>query len=226
MTVEREKQVAAEAAAEVVEDGMIVGLGTGSTVAYLLPALAAPAVADHLRRHFTRDRPDRNRAGDAGVPVRRAGCAAPARYRHRRRRPGRSRRLDDQGRRGRPHPREDRRRGRRPIRRHRLLGQDGRSARPTRTTGAAGVRTERDPGAAGRGQAARRAAQSRRRGDRRLHRPVRRPRRARRRAVTGGRASSITGCSRARWCPRCSSAAAIRPSESRQRSALPPRRRR
>ena len=40
MTVEREKQVAAEAAAEVVEDGMIVGLGTGSTVAYLLPALA------------------------------------------------------------------------------------------------------------------------------------------------------------------------------------------
>jgi ribose 5-phosphate isomerase A len=38
--VEREKQVAAEAAAELIEDGMIVGLGTGSTVAYLLPALA------------------------------------------------------------------------------------------------------------------------------------------------------------------------------------------
>jgi ribose 5-phosphate isomerase A len=38
--VEREKQVAAEAAAELVEDGMTVGLGTGSTVAYLLPALA------------------------------------------------------------------------------------------------------------------------------------------------------------------------------------------
>src|ERR1700685_4532488 len=38
--VDREKQVAAEAAAELVEDGMTVGLGTGSTVAYLLPALA------------------------------------------------------------------------------------------------------------------------------------------------------------------------------------------
>jgi ribose 5-phosphate isomerase A len=38
--VEREKQIAAEAAAELVEDGMTVGLGTGSTVAFLLPALA------------------------------------------------------------------------------------------------------------------------------------------------------------------------------------------
>ncbi len=37
---QREKQVAAEAAAELVEDGMTVGLGTGSTVAFLLPALA------------------------------------------------------------------------------------------------------------------------------------------------------------------------------------------
>jgi ribose 5-phosphate isomerase A len=37
---EREKQAAAEAAAELVEDGMTVGLGTGTTVAYLLPALA------------------------------------------------------------------------------------------------------------------------------------------------------------------------------------------
>ncbi len=36
----REKQVAADAAAELVEDGMRVGLGTGSTVAFLLPALA------------------------------------------------------------------------------------------------------------------------------------------------------------------------------------------
>ena len=36
-----EKRVAAEAAAEFVEDGMVVGLGTGSTVAFLLPALSA-----------------------------------------------------------------------------------------------------------------------------------------------------------------------------------------
>ncbi|HZZ52661.1 MAG TPA: ribose 5-phosphate isomerase A [Trebonia sp.] len=38
--IEREKQIAAQAAAELVEDGMIVGLGTGTTVAFLLPALA------------------------------------------------------------------------------------------------------------------------------------------------------------------------------------------
>jgi ribose 5-phosphate isomerase A len=40
MGVEGEKRLAAEAAAELVEDGMVVGLGTGSTVAFLLPALA------------------------------------------------------------------------------------------------------------------------------------------------------------------------------------------
>jgi ribose 5-phosphate isomerase A len=37
---EGEKQAAAEGAARLVEDGMTVGLGTGTTVAYLLPALA------------------------------------------------------------------------------------------------------------------------------------------------------------------------------------------
>jgi ribose 5-phosphate isomerase A len=41
MGLDGEKRRAAEAAAELVEDGMVVGLGTGSTVAYLLPALAA-----------------------------------------------------------------------------------------------------------------------------------------------------------------------------------------
>jgi ribose 5-phosphate isomerase A len=41
VSVAHEKQLVAEAAAQLVEDGMIVGLGTGSTVAYLLPALAA-----------------------------------------------------------------------------------------------------------------------------------------------------------------------------------------
>jgi ribose 5-phosphate isomerase A len=39
--VEDEKRTAAEQAAELVEDGMTVGLGTGTTVAYLLPVLAA-----------------------------------------------------------------------------------------------------------------------------------------------------------------------------------------
>ena len=37
---EEEKRIAAEAAAELIEDGMRVGLGTGSTVAHLLPAIA------------------------------------------------------------------------------------------------------------------------------------------------------------------------------------------
>jgi ribose 5-phosphate isomerase A len=40
MGVDDEKQAAAEAAAELVEDGMTLGLGTGSTVAFLLTALA------------------------------------------------------------------------------------------------------------------------------------------------------------------------------------------
>src|SRR5262245_8598216 len=40
MPSDDEKRLAAEAAAELVEDGMRVGLGTGSTVAHLLPALA------------------------------------------------------------------------------------------------------------------------------------------------------------------------------------------
>ncbi len=40
-----EKRLAAEAAAELVVDGMVVGLGTGSTVAHLLPAIAARGVS-------------------------------------------------------------------------------------------------------------------------------------------------------------------------------------
>jgi ribose 5-phosphate isomerase A len=42
---DEEKRVAAEAAAELVGDGMTVGLGTGSTVAHLLPAIAARGVS-------------------------------------------------------------------------------------------------------------------------------------------------------------------------------------
>lgn len=41
MSIAREKEVAAIAAAGLVESGMRVGLGTGTTVAFLLPALAA-----------------------------------------------------------------------------------------------------------------------------------------------------------------------------------------
>jgi ribose 5-phosphate isomerase A len=45
-SIEREKQAAAEAGAALVRRGMRVGLGTGSTVAWLLPVLAARAVND------------------------------------------------------------------------------------------------------------------------------------------------------------------------------------
>jgi ribose 5-phosphate isomerase A len=45
VSIDREKQLAAEAAAQLVEDGMTVGLGTGSTVAFLLPALASRNLA-------------------------------------------------------------------------------------------------------------------------------------------------------------------------------------
>lgn len=41
MSSESEKRVAAQAAAQLVEDGMTVGLGTGSTVSHFLQALAA-----------------------------------------------------------------------------------------------------------------------------------------------------------------------------------------
>ncbi len=41
MSANDEKRLAAEAAAELVEAGMAIGLGTGTTVAYFLPALAA-----------------------------------------------------------------------------------------------------------------------------------------------------------------------------------------
>src|SRR3954451_9594627 len=40
MSLDDEKRLAAEAAAELVESGMTIGLGTGSTVAHLLPAIA------------------------------------------------------------------------------------------------------------------------------------------------------------------------------------------
>lgn len=41
MGSEEEKRAAAEAAADLAEHGMTIGLGTGTTVAYLVPALAA-----------------------------------------------------------------------------------------------------------------------------------------------------------------------------------------
>jgi ribose 5-phosphate isomerase A len=46
VSADEEKRLAAEAAAELVESGMTVGLGTGSTVAHLLPAVARRGLTD------------------------------------------------------------------------------------------------------------------------------------------------------------------------------------
>ena len=45
-SIEAQKRAAAEAAALLVQDGMRVGLGTGTTAAYLFPALASRALND------------------------------------------------------------------------------------------------------------------------------------------------------------------------------------
>jgi ribose 5-phosphate isomerase A len=63
----REKRLAAEAAAELVESGMTVGLGTGSTVAYLLPAIAGRGLSD-LRCVATSVQTE-EQARELGIPV-------------------------------------------------------------------------------------------------------------------------------------------------------------
>src|SRR3954453_7794549 len=62
-----EKKLAAEAAAELVEDGMAVGLGTGSTVAHLLPAIPAPGVSDI--RCVATSVATEEQARELGIPV-------------------------------------------------------------------------------------------------------------------------------------------------------------
>jgi ribose 5-phosphate isomerase A len=64
--LEQEKRTAAQAAAALVEDGMTVGLGTGSTVAYLLDALAAQA--PDVRCVATSEGTEQ-RARELGLPV-------------------------------------------------------------------------------------------------------------------------------------------------------------
>lgn len=67
MAGEDEKRLAAEAAAELVEDGMAVGLGTGSTVDLLLPALARRGLGG-LRCVATSHATERQ-ARELGIPV-------------------------------------------------------------------------------------------------------------------------------------------------------------
>jgi ribose 5-phosphate isomerase A len=63
---ESEKRAAAEEAARLVEEGMTVGLGTGSTVAFLLPALAAQGL--QIRCVATSPQTE-ERARDLGLAV-------------------------------------------------------------------------------------------------------------------------------------------------------------
>ena len=65
--LDAEKRLAAEAAAELVEDGMTVGLGTGSTVAHLLPAIANRGLSD-LRCVATSEATEQH-ARDLGLPM-------------------------------------------------------------------------------------------------------------------------------------------------------------
>jgi ribose 5-phosphate isomerase A len=62
-----EKRAAAEAAAQLIESGMTIGLGTGSTVAFLLPALAARGL-DGIRCVATSVATEEQARG-LGIPV-------------------------------------------------------------------------------------------------------------------------------------------------------------
>ena len=62
-----EKRIAAQAAAELVESGMTVGLGTGSTVAHLLPAIAGRGLSG-IRCVATSVATERQ-ARELGIPV-------------------------------------------------------------------------------------------------------------------------------------------------------------
>ena len=64
---DQEKKLAAEAAAELVSDGMTLGLGTGSTVALLLPAVAERGLKD-LRCVATSVATE-EQARELGIPV-------------------------------------------------------------------------------------------------------------------------------------------------------------
>jgi ribose 5-phosphate isomerase A len=67
VSADDEKRLAAEAAAELVRDGMAVGLGTGSTVAHLLPALARREL-DEIRCVATSVATE-EQARQLGIPV-------------------------------------------------------------------------------------------------------------------------------------------------------------
>lgn len=68
--IDDEKRLAAEAAAELVESGMTIGLGTGSTVAHLLPAIANKRGLSEIRC-FATSVATEEQARELGIPVER-----------------------------------------------------------------------------------------------------------------------------------------------------------
>ncbi len=72
MGADDEKRIAAEAAAELVEDGMAVGLGTGSTVEHLLPALARRGLSGI--RCVATSVATESQARELGIPVEEFGA--------------------------------------------------------------------------------------------------------------------------------------------------------
>ncbi len=69
MNLEREKQLAAEAAAELVEDGMTVGLGTGSTAAYAIRRLGARVAEGLKMRAVPTSVQSEKLAREVGIPL-------------------------------------------------------------------------------------------------------------------------------------------------------------
>jgi ribose 5-phosphate isomerase A len=65
--LDEEKRLAAEAAAELVESGMTIGLGTGSTVAHLLPAIARRGLSEI--RCVATSVATEEQARELGIPV-------------------------------------------------------------------------------------------------------------------------------------------------------------
>ena len=113
--------VAAEAAAELVESGMAVGLGTGSTVAYLLPDLAKRSLSivcaatspatEHAARELGMRIENVTSIDRFDITIDGADQVSPEGWLVKGRR--------------RPYPEEDRGRGRGPVRRYRRLLQAG-----------------------------------------------------------------------------------------------------
>ena len=170
MALDDEKRRAAEAAAELVEHGMVVGLGTGSTVAHLLAALARRGLDLRCVATSPATEAEARRLGLAVETFSGTERAGPSRHRDRRCRPGRPRGLAREGRRRGAHAREGRRGRGRPLRGRRRLEQARRSGGATRSARARRVRARRDARTTRIGGAQRRRAQPGRRRHRRLHR--------------------------------------------------------